>query len=813
MVSFMRKFPRLLWVIIAACSVNEGISQVRSVNAVKITQPPKLDGKADDKAWENVQPATDFIINQPQFGQKASKKSEVKIVYDNAAIYILAMLYDDPDLIRKQLTPRDKEQRQDVDFFSVAFDTYNDNQNGFQFIVTTANVQSDARISSSGTDYNWDAVWDSKTSITSTGWIVEMKIPYMALRFAKKEVQDWGVNFGRFTRRTNETEYWNPVDPNINGFVNQFGDLKGLEKIEPPLRLSFLPYISSGYSIVPTKNGTQQTFLRNGGMDVKYGVNESFTLDMTLVPDFGQVQSDNVILNLSPFEQQFNENRPFFTEGTELFNKAGIFYSRRVGSIPSGYGTARRLAADSSWEILSNPTATQLYNASKFSGRNKNNLGIGVFNAVTAPMHARFINGKGDEVSIETEPLANYNLIVLDQAFKNRSSITFTNTNVLRNGSARDANVSAVDLYLFDKKNTHRFRASGRFSQVWGNENYNGYKTILSYGKISGKINYNITNNIESERYDPNDMGILFAPNEFSTTASISYNQNTPTKHFNFYSYSLNFSQQNLYKPFAYNDFKINGRMLFLFKNWWDISFNFDASPFWSNDYFELRIPGRKLKKAPFVYVGLNGSSDSRKKLYGSWGLGMGESPIKDDPYFYTQAGLRYRFSPRFTLETGLNRNHDLGNFGWNLFDAQGNPVIGRRNILQTTGTVNGIYNFTSRMNLTLRARHYWSRVNYVAFFDVKNDGYWTERSFIPGRDRNFNVFNIDMFYTWDFKLGSRLIVAWKNALGPDASLNGMQHNNYGKNLTNIFSIPHSNEISVKMVYFLDYLQLKGKRA
>jgi hypothetical protein len=190
-------------------------------------------------------------------------------------------------------------------------------------------------------------------------------------------------------------------------------------------------------------------------MDVKWGINESFTMDATLVPDFGQVISDNTILNLSPYEVRFQENRPFFTEGTELFNKAGLFYSRRIGLTPTGfYDVQGRAAADSNIEIIKNPSVSQLINTIKFSGRNKKKLGIGVFNAVSAPMFASIKNKQTNAIEkIQTGPLTNYNVLVLDQALNGRSSITFTNTNVLRDGLAADANVSALDFTIFDKKN------------------------------------------------------------------------------------------------------------------------------------------------------------------------------------------------------------------------------------------------------------------------------------------------------------------------------------------------------------------------
>jgi len=321
---------RLLLVPLMMVIVLYGFSQTRDMPAVKTDHSPKIDGFLDDTVWQKAPVATNFIQNFPKAGELATVKTEVRILYDNSSIYIGAMLYDDPHSIRRQLTARDEEQQSDVDYFSVFFDTYNDNQNGFQFLVTSANVQTDAKLSSSFSgefnsfgDKTWDAVWESKTKMLDNGWSVEMRIPYFSLRFPKKDIQDWGIQLMRFTRKNNESSFWNFYDPNVNGFLNQFGDLTGLKNIEPPLRLSFSPYLSGGVNISPSPNGNKTEWLKSGGMDVKYGISESFTLDATIIPDFGQVVSDNVVNNLTPYEIKFEENRPFFTEGTELFNKAG----------------------------------------------------------------------------------------------------------------------------------------------------------------------------------------------------------------------------------------------------------------------------------------------------------------------------------------------------------------------------------------------------------------------------------------------------------------------------------------------------------
>ena len=789
----------------------------RSLPATSVAKAPVLDGKLDEPLWQEAPIAGNFIINQPAFGEPSAQKTEVRLVYTNEAIYVGAMLYDDPAKIRRQLTSRDQHEMQDTDVFGIALDTYNDNQNAFAFIVTAANVQSDGRISPSNdgdTDFAWDAVWNSAVRITDNGWIAEIRIPYSAIRFAQKPLQTWGMNFYRFIRRTNENSYWNTVDPKISGFVNQCGDLTALRDLKPPVRLSFLPYVSGGYRTIPTSNGRINEWLRSGGMDVKYGVNESFTLDMTLIPDFGQVQSDNVVLNLSPYEVQFNENRPFFTEGTELFNKAGIFYSRRIGSTPGGYYDARQLAADSNYTIIKNPSVTQLYNATKFSGRTKHNLGIGIFNAVTAPAEARFENRKGELIKMQTEPLTNYSVFVLDQAFKNRSSISLTNTNVLRNGHARDANVTALDISLYDKKNNWNVQLKPRFSYVTGADAYNGWKNYLGIDKVSGKWQFGAWNNIESDRFDPNDLGILFSANEVSMGAYVNWQQFTPNKKYNYRSYYANIQQAYLYKPFAYTSTKINTNFVHVFRNFWDVSLEMSYQPFWENDYFDLRTEGRFYKKTPYMFLGLFGSTDSRKKLFVRYGVGHANlSPIKNDPFYLLRLGARYRFNPKFSVDIDCRREDDLGNIGFSHFDNNGQPVIGLRRILTYNTIFSSVYNFKARMNLTFRARHYWSRVTYKELYDPKTDGWWTNRPYEAGHDRNFNVFNIDAFYTWDFKPGSRLLVAWKNALGPDVSVDGALNTKYTQNLRRVFTNPHSNELSVKFIYYIDYLTLKKRKA
>ena len=816
--------------ILAFLWTKQCICQLKTVTTIRSGVPIHIDGNLDETAWSGADIATDFITNSPVFGKIPENRTDVKLVYDNSAIYVGAYIHDDPSKIRKQFTARDQERQADVDYFSIFLDTYNDHQNAFQFLVTSRNVQSDARISPNAPrqfgvygDLSWDAVWESKVSIKADGWVVEMKIPYFSLRFSDEPVQHWGIQLMRFSRRLNETSFWSPVNPAVNGFVNQFGELKGLENLRSPLRLSFSPYVSGGYRSDPhIGEPNRNEWLKSGGMDVKYGISESFTLDATLIPDFGQVVSDNVVNNISPFEIQFKENRPFFTEGTELFNKAGIFYSRRIGKQPDGYNSVNNLVGHgdyTDYEIIRNPSITRLYNAIKLSGRTKKNLGIGIFNAVAQPTKAKIRNGAtGLDSLILTEHLTNYNVVVLDQALKNRSFITLTNTNVLREGNAPDANVTAIDLALYDRNNMYGFFLSPKYSKVFNDAgNYEGYKNSIRFAKVSGNLQFSLENTTVSPKFSPNDLGYLQAPNDVSNTATVSYNIFEATKYFINQSYGITAEQNYLYKPFEFKQTEVSAYGFWIFRNFWDLRVTLGTSPSWFNDFFELQTPEnimetprRKLKRSPYYYLFLVGSTDSRKRWYASWNIGAAEGPLPNDPYLRTDISLRYRFSDRFTLEGLVERQYDNGQFGYAFVRDMitGDPILARRKYTDFSTVLTGIYNFTSRMNLSFRARHYWNKLDNTNLYDVKPDGYWVERMGMNPSDynSNYNAFNLDLFYTWDFRLGSRIILGWKNWLGTDYEryYRPPTNSSYFNNAKSVFESPHGNEITLRFIYFLD---------
>ncbi|MCX6315803.1 MAG: DUF5916 domain-containing protein [Bacteroidetes bacterium] len=814
---------KLIWVpVFLFCSQLCG--QVKTIQAVKSGQAPTMDGLLDDAAWTQVKYSTEFVQNFPAVGVPASRQTDVKIIYDNEAIYIGAMLYDDPTHIRKQITARDGEQQSDADYFSVFFDTYNDHQNGFQFLVTTTNVQSDARLGPNLTvnngygDNSWDAVWDSKVALLANGWSVEMKIPYLSLRFAKKDVQTWGLQLMRFIRRNSEKSFWNPVDPQVNGFVNQFGDLTGLEKILPPLRLSFSPYVTAGFRSTPEPGGTRlNEFLRNGGMDVKYGFNESFTLDATLIPDFGQVISDNFINNLTPFEVKFTDYRQFFSEGTEIFNKSNLFYSRRVGATPDGYNMVKALVANNpDWEIVRNPSVTQLYNATKFSGRTRNKLGIGFFNAVTAPMNAKIHNKvTGVDSLIRTSELANYNIFVLDQAFQNRSSLTLTNTNVIRNGRERDANVTALDFSVFDKRNVWNVQGTGRYSKIFGINGYDGYNTSLKAGKVSGLWQYSLQGVVVSHNYDPRDLGFLQSNNKINYTATIAHKQFKPRGSIVNHIYTLTSTYSQFYKPSAYSFHNTEASAFLTFKNFWDLEtgVGYIAN---QHDYFVLGNPatyGKFVKRPSYGYFSMIGNSDNRKKFFFNYNILLANffnsAPNKN--YYRLYGWVKYRFSNKLSLDLSHSKERETDYIISAGRELNGDPIIAFVNFTDEESILSGIYNFTSRINFTMRVRHYLSRLTFNRLANVDAKGDPIPRAGTTSYD-NVNFFNFDSFLTWDFRLGSRLILGYKNWLGDDQVINPPVKNTYFRNLGDVLSSRHGTEFTVKFIYFLDYNQLRKKR-
>lgn len=263
----------------------------------------------------------------------------------------------------------------------------------------------------------------------------------------------------------------------------------------------------------------------------------------------------------------------------------------------------------------------------------------------------------------------------------------------------------------------------------------------------------------------------MFNNNSFEQGGSISLNYNLPTKRYLSHSYSLEFNNIYLYKPFKWAEYKIESRAFFLFKNFWDFNITAETKPAFQNDFFEARTPGVALRRFPYAFLGTGGSSDSRKKMFINWFIGGAESRVKDDPFYTFSLGTRYRFSPKFQVNVSLQRQNDKGQWGYShrdnvstLVAGFNDPIIAFRKLKTSNLIIGAQYNFTPRMNWTIRLRHNWTHVENRSFHKLKLDGTWDDIAFQNNRNRNFNVYNVDMFYTWDFNWGSRLTFGWKNA-------------------------------------------------
>ncbi len=800
----MGKFPYiLLFCICLFHAISYG--QKKTLHAVA-SGAITIDGKFDEPIWEYAPIAKDFVMFSPDNGKPISenKKTEVQVVYNDDAIYIAAKMYDDePNKIRKEITQRDIFGT--ADHFGVFINGFNDSQQDFRFFVSASGVQIDCIFTNSdGEDFTWDAIWDSKVVMTDYGWAVEMKIPYAALRFTKDEKQTWGINFYREIRNARQAYTWNFIDSKINNDSAQSGILDGIDNIKTPTRLFLIPY-SSFYLNANTEQKTRGEI--KGGLDVKYGITDAFTLDAILVPDFGQTKFDNVELYLGPFEQQFSENRPFFTEGTDLFSKGDLVYTRRIGKAPG-----ITVGADETVEDY--PNSIKLINALKVSGRTKSGLGIGVLNAVTENTSALVRNTTSNTTRLATvQPITNYNAIVLDQRFRKNSSVSFVNTNVTRDGSFRDANVSAIGFDLNTKENTYNLQGDFKYSYI--NENTGiadkkGFNTSLGFGETSGKYRYSIKGKYVSKDFDNNDLGINFLTHYHSLYGDGSYRILNPTKHYNTF-----LAITNMYAEFENQTGKLQAYNT-------NISINSNDKV---NDYYAYGIRSRPLKTYDF-YEAL--SADDSKYL---------AVPANADFWFYYSSNYnakfavdfnptatifnekgritygflispRYRFNDHFSLIYQFNFARQNKNVGNTFSTENGDYLFARRDIISYSNTLQGKYALNNKMSLNLSVRHYWSYVNNHDYLNLQNDGTVTANTTnLQDLDQNLNLWNFDLSYNWWFAPGSQVSVLYRNS----SFLYERQFSrNYDTNFTKAIDNENLNHIfSISVRYFIDYNSLK----
>ncbi len=786
----------------------------RSIDATRIYQPPQIDGDLSDSCWLNIPVINGFIQREPYNGKVATFDCMVKVAYDDKALYVGAHMLDPiADSISLILKSRDEIGL--ADYFGVIIDPYRDGLNASCFFVTTRNVQADFKVDGlDNDDDNWDAVWRSATLVGTDGWFAELMIPYSALRFPRDSIQDWAINFQRSVQRLREESSWNFINAEQSGMVSQSGILKGMRNIKPPLRLSATPYLSA----ITSNNSISSNWSHgyNYGMDVKAGLSESFTLDLTLIPDFGQVESDDRIYSLSPYEIYYDEKRPFFTEGTELFSKGNVFYSRRVGATPRDYNKVNN--EYSRGQIIENPENAQLINALKVSGKTKKGLGVGVFNAMTANTYARVYDENGQEKRILTSPFTNFNMLVFEQSLYQNSSVSFYNTNVYQPDSKSAANVSGSDFRLRNKSN--RFEISGNmaFSQHYSDTASPriGENLLMEVGKVSGKLLYETWFKYISDDYNPNDMGYIQRNNEIANGWNVKYNIYEPQGKILNWRSQLYFNYYYLNVPRRFQHAIVGFNSHGTFTNHYTCGTELEYRPFGFNDYFEPRVKGYYFKYGPSYNISLWGSPDYRIPFVVDHRFGFWSVAERKQFSWWASLGPRWQISNNVLLEGELEFEFDMNGYGYvtDSVSAVQQPVIifGRRDVKNITTSLEAAYIFSRSTSLSFRMRHYWLRVAYLDFYDLNTTGDLGPSTYNKEQDFVVNAFNIDMVFKWDFAPGSELLLVWKNAVFSEAN-EKFQEENYFQNFKNTFDSPVSNSFSIKLLYYLDWQYFQRRRS
>ncbi|MCA1757120.1 MAG: carbohydrate binding family 9 domain-containing protein [Bacteroidales bacterium] len=780
--------------------------------------PPRIDGVPDDQCWSRSDTFGDFIQYEPYGGAHSEYRTTVRMVFDNEAVYICAVMYDNnPDSIGRELGQRDGDRDIVADYFNVDIGPYNDGVNGYSFKVTASGIQSDIRRSSGagGRDLNWDAVWQSAVAITPQGWVAELKIPFSAIRFSSESDGLWGINFWRYVQRSGEWSSWNWADKTYGTTINYLGEVEGFNAIDPPVRLSVTPYMSV-YTEKSSGKSDRATIF-SGGADLKVGISESFTLDATLVPDFRQVQYDDLILNLTPYEIEYNEKRQFFTEGTDLFGKANIFYSRRIGARPTGYYEPYRSTQEGE-KVVSNDNVTRLLNAVKISGRNSTGLGIGIFNGITAAGNAAIMDTvTGESREYTTQPLTNYNMLVLDQNLGNGSYISLVNTNVLKRGfrdsGSYSANITAVDSRYLNPTKTWSIGGIGAISQKYysGADNIFGHSISVSGGKTGGKFRLYAGHKSISKTYDPNDMGYLQHNNILTNSLTTGYNFYDPRGVVLSSLNTVTLQHDMLYSPVSYNSFRVRGVSTTTFTNFSIMSLESTLKPAGEDDYYEPRVDGRYYSRPPSASFGFSWSTDPRKHITAKAGATV-ELFDSDNGMrrFSFIAAPTLRYNNRLILSHTVKNGYFSGDIGFTGITEAGSIIFGERRYLTVENITTLSYIFSPSTYLYLRGRHYWSRADYTGNIYELGDGgslAATTSTLLP-QDINLNYFNLDLSWSWRFAPGSELNLVWKNSIYQRGDI---IYDSLRENLNAMFGSPAVNSFSVKLLWYLDYHTIAGK--
>jgi len=457
----------------------------RSFDAFRIvTENIRIDGNLSDQAWKEVDFAADFVQRDPLEGETPTERTEFAVLYDDEYIYVGIKAYDSqPEDIRSILSRRDEETPSD--WVHVSFDSYNDHRTAFEFWLNPQGIKRDVRrYDDENMDVNWDAIWEGRAAIQYDGWTAEFRIPLRELRFSNGDNQSWGLQVYRHISRKNEDDYWTYWSKGEGGWVRHYGRLINLDNIPRQRRIYFSPYTTGQYatasSYITPVHPESYNLSRNLGADLKVGLTNNFTLDLTLNPDFGQVEADPAELNISAFESYFPEKRPFFVEGSNIFQYSlgfgdnpmsgnSLFYTRRIGRSP-------QYSPDTEEGYVDIPMATTILGAGKLSGKTSSGWSIGLLDAVTAEEQATIEYADQSSTRETVEPFTNYFVSRVQKDFRNGKTniggiVTATNRR-LEEGHLkylhRDAYSAGFDISHIFADDTYQFSTTIGVSSVNG---------------------------------------------------------------------------------------------------------------------------------------------------------------------------------------------------------------------------------------------------------------------------------------------------------------------------------------------------------
>ncbi len=534
----------------------------RQATASRAVHPVVIDGKDDDEVWKTAQPITDFVEFDPDEGKPARFRTVAKVAYDDHNFYVFIRAYDpEPQKILKILARRDV--RPPTDQLKIVIDSYHDRRTGYEFAVSPGGVKRDYAIyNDANEDDSWDGVWDVATTVDSLGWTAEFRIPLSQLRYANAPVHTFGFAVWRDIERYKERVSWPLYHRQQPGFASQLGEVTGIEGISSPRRLEATPYVVTKNVSVPAPAGFNHDQKLTAGADFKYGVTSNLTLDGTVNPDFGQVEADPSVLNLSAFETFFQEKRPFFIEGANLLSfdvncnvvncqGEGLFYSRRIGRAPQLGG----LYGDAT-----SATATTILGAAKLTGRTPGGLSVGVLDGVT--------QRQSGIQNITIEPASNYGVLRMTQDLRNGETtigLIATAVNRSLDDSTRNLLRSSADVVGFNLR--HRFlkmyqlQAAVTGSRVTGSPqamintqmeaahyyqrpdgplrvdstatSLSGNTEQVKFGKVAGFIMFETSYQRITPGYEVNDLGFLNRADWQDQSTWASLNWQTPNAVFN----------------------------------------------------------------------------------------------------------------------------------------------------------------------------------------------------------------------------------------------------------------------------------------